>query len=505
MTTGLLSPAIGTVAVAVSGGQELTVNTTGVGIGTTSVANPLDVYGSLAVGTYGGTATGASNELIIGGIVGIGSASPVVSLDIGQKTDAVSLPSGSSAQRPGSPVNGEIRYNSDSGIKALEAYVNNNWTQLLVGTGAGLTTFLGTSSATTSPQRPGQIGTGFYSDTSNEVEVAIGSSNVVTWSSTGESVTGSVTASVSDISPLYTGAGAIAIKPGADSTSAVQIQTNGGSNILDVDTTNSRVGIGTTGPAGLLQVGSGSGQSGYALNVTPSGGTAGATAFFQDMTASTGSTKFVVKAGAADNSYGPDFELQNSSGTAVVYFDRTNNDLSAPAFWFGNGGNGVLQPQYFQLRSDMRLAWSGTTNASQTKDSGISRYGTGVLAIGNGTQSDYSGTLIASNVGIGNTSPGALLDIGSATATRGTLRLEGSTSGYTQIQPNVTAGSWTLTLPSSAGTNNYVLTTDRSGNTSWLSLGGSGLGLASAPRPRRRTRNAQGRSAPVFIQTQERG
>jgi hypothetical protein len=78
-------------------------------------------------------------------------------------------------------------------------------------------------------------------------------------------------------------------------------------------------------------------------------------------------------------------------------------------------------------------------------------------------------------VGIGNTAPGALLDIGTATSTRGTIRLEGSTSGYTQIQPNVTAGSWVMTLPANAGTSGYALTTDGSGNTSWTAAAAPNL------------------------------
>ena len=75
------------------------------------------------------------------------------------------------------------------------------------------------------------------------------------------------------------------------------------------------------------------------------------------------------------------------------------------------------------------------------------------------------------NVGIGNVSPGALLDIGSAGATLGTMRLEGSASGYVQLQPNVAAGSWTMTLPTSGGTNGYVLQTDGIGITSWAANG----------------------------------
>jgi TolA-binding protein len=47
--------------------------------------------------------------------VGIGNASPDVSLDIGSFTDAVHMPVGTTAQRPASPAAGYFRYNSDDG------------------------------------------------------------------------------------------------------------------------------------------------------------------------------------------------------------------------------------------------------------------------------------------------------------------------------------------------------------------------------------------------------
>jgi len=70
-------------------------------------------------------------------------------------------------------------------------------------------------------------------------------------------------------------------------------------------------------------------------------------------------------------------------------------------------------------------------------------------------------------VGIGNTAPGAMLDIGTATSTLGTMRLEGSTSGYVQIQPAVAAGSWTLTLPGNDGDSGQFLQTNGSGVATW--------------------------------------
>ena len=84
------------------------------------------------------------------------------------------------------------------------------------------------------------------------------------------------------------------------------------------------------------------------------------------------------------------------------------------------------------------------------------------------------------NVGIGTTSPNALLDIGNQGTTLGTLRLESSAAYYTQIQPSASqTASWTMTLPVTAGTNTYVLQTDGSGVTSWVSAAASFTGLTT--------------------------
>ena len=50
-------------------------------------------------------------------------------------TGSIQLPAGTTAQRPGSPTNGDIRYNSSD--HEVEAYKNGNW--LNVGSGAGST------------------------------------------------------------------------------------------------------------------------------------------------------------------------------------------------------------------------------------------------------------------------------------------------------------------------------------------------------------------------------
>ncbi len=66
--------------------------------------------------------------LLPNGNVGVGTASPMVSLDVSSKTDSIRLPAGSSGQRPASPTNGDIRYNSTLGT--IEGYLSNAWTAL---------------------------------------------------------------------------------------------------------------------------------------------------------------------------------------------------------------------------------------------------------------------------------------------------------------------------------------------------------------------------------------
>jgi len=63
--------------------------------------------------------------------VGVGTASPATTLHI-SATDAVRLPVGTTAERPGTPANGDIRYNSDE--TTIEGYANGAWANLASGT-----------------------------------------------------------------------------------------------------------------------------------------------------------------------------------------------------------------------------------------------------------------------------------------------------------------------------------------------------------------------------------
>lgn len=84
----------------------------------------------------------------------------------------------------------------------------------------------------------------------------------------------------------------------------------------------------------------------------------------------------------------------------------------------------------------------------------------------NGTASNY----IASKLGIANTSPVALLTLGTAGSTAGSLSLAGSTSGTITLQPAATAGTTTITFPATTGT---VITSGDSATVTNTMLAGS--------------------------------
>lgn len=99
---------------------------------------------------------GSGSKVLLTGTtpqIGIGTATPNSSLDASQETDAISLPSGNTGNRPSPATNGMIRYTS-SGTPGIEAYINNAWAALSSGGGSGVT-----SIATTSPITGGTITT----------------------------------------------------------------------------------------------------------------------------------------------------------------------------------------------------------------------------------------------------------------------------------------------------------------------------------------------------------
>ena len=103
---------------------------------------------SLQLMTGASEAATAKMTVTSGGKVGIANTSPDVSLDLGSNTDAVHVPAGTTAQRPGSPAAGYFRYNSTTG--KFEGYTD-SWGAIGGGSGTNMdtNTYAGDGSDTT--------------------------------------------------------------------------------------------------------------------------------------------------------------------------------------------------------------------------------------------------------------------------------------------------------------------------------------------------------------------
>ena len=188
-------------------------------------------------------------------------------------------------------------------------------------------------------------------------------------------------------------------------------------------------------------------------------------------TAVTGVTTNLIKA-----SYGGTTRMSLSSGGALtlsgslgnISTSSTGNDIN----FSRNGANYIT-----------------ATDASGTLNLGA-RNVTGVLSILGGAANSLSigstataNTLFvgAGQVGIGNSAPGATLDVSGDILTRaqGDVRLSDSdSSNYVALQAPTSVGSnYTLTLPTAvAGGSNYALIGDATGALSWLDTSAIGGG-----------------------------
>ena len=164
--------------------------------------------------------------------------------------------------------------------------------------------------------------------------------------------------------------------PTSDSTTAIQFdKADGSTNVLTVDTTNARLGIGTTSPTFGLQV-----------NHSGSGGT------FQcyDPTATTGSTSCVIQAGAADTSTSANINLLNNAGTQEGYINSVNGVFVAST---ANGSSTVPTITFLgHLTTGFSTTSSGALN---------------IISVGNRVMNFFSNTnayILTNTLSIGSTS-----------------------------------------------------------------------------------------------------
>jgi hypothetical protein len=264
---------------------------------------------------------------------------------------------------------------------------------------------------------------------------------------TGTPTFGAVTFSTSVSAPVHKSVGAMGIRPGADSTTAVQIQNAAGTNAVDVDTQNTRLGIGTAGPAYKLDVNGDASvntllhlqgtQTAYdmsELHPVLYGSTAGGAGYPFTLTGN------LVLQGRANNSLGIDLVTGISSVAAAVFTGSGLNDLTKGGTYTAS----IAQTYCVQIDATGTpdtFKWG--TDPTCTTFSG----GTGV-AITGAAQTLSSGVTVTFAATTGHT----LADHWTIAATPANIAVAALGSGNVQIRGNGTDSNYALDIQKSGST-----------------------------------------------------
>lgn len=155
--------------------------------------------------------------------------------------------------------------------------------------------------------------------------------------------------------------------------------------------------------------------------------------------------------------------------TASAAFNALSPVTTTGDLIIGNGTNSTTR---LGIGANTYVLTSNGTTATWAAASGG---GSGTVNSGTSGQLTYyasTGTAVSGNANA--TISGGALTLGVAGTTAGSALFSGSTSGAVTVQSAAAAGTWSLTLPTSAGTNGYVLSTDGAGVTSWVATSGGG-------------------------------
>ena len=217
------------------------------------------------------------------------------------------------------------------------------------------------------------------------------------------------------------------------------------------DDTNNRLGIGTASPGTTLHI----------VSTAPSG--------------SSHPNRAGLLISSEGTNVGGRIATQVASSTEIPYFFglRSRGTLASPtAVQNGDGlvgysSNPYDGTEYVAGNKSPLIIYNATENWSATNHGSKIRFYT----VENATTTQAERMVIDHNgyVGIANTSPSALLTLGTAGTTAGTISLAGGTSGTITLSTASTAGTHTIKLPTTDGSANYLLKTDGAGQWGWTS------------------------------------
>ena len=436
----------------------------GLGYGTLPLSK-LDIAGGLAVGTYAGSTAAPSNGLIVSGNVGVGTTSPQALLDVygTGSSSAMIVPRDSTTNRP-TGINGMLRYNVTAG--KLEAFASSAWQTLDTSSGTsgafvnggnsfGASAVLGTADANSlslntnglprlSISAAGNVGIGTSAPQSTFQINANGSGNA-------------------DV--FYVGGTATKGFKIQDTGAAIDIQSinaplyvnNGTSNQIYLMGGN--VGVGTTSPLNLFDVAQV--DNSPAISIRNLSSTA----------ARYPSLK--VQNNGAENGGSPSIVFSNYRGTFGSNTPTQANDSLGEIDFLGHTGSASDQSARIFAQSDG--AWSTSSAPAHMTFA--------VTPAGSVTQIAAVTIANSGNVGIGTTSPQAILDVnGSGTTSAMIVPRASSANRPTGIAGMIRYNTDNAALEMFNGTVWSNLTTAAGGGGAYLPLAGGTLtGVVAHP------------------------
>ena len=346
---------------------DVTGNVTGnlTGSVLTAAQTNITSVGTLGALTVTGDVTVDTNSLKVDSTnnrVGILNASPDVTLDVGSATDAMHVPVGTTAQRPGSPAAGYFRYNSTTG--GFEGYTD-AWGAIAGGGGGvapSIDTMTGDGSDTTLALTNAPV-----NENATFVTIDGVTQHKSTYSVSGTTLTFSTApptgSAVEAITLNTTTINTASILQDADGDTKVQVEESSDEDKIRFDTAGTErmiidstgVGIGTSSPSRELEV--------------------------------TGSGNVYIKVTAPTASDSSGIELANTGGTWLIQNDDTSSEAltfdldGSEAMRIDASGNALvgrtsrLTSQSKSISSDTVMSVHGVLAAHQT-NAGILQYST---------------------------------------------------------------------------------------------------------------------------------